>query len=68
MPYVEIYTTSKLFLTFFSMDSLKDKSVSRCIGISFSHLALMFQNITIGNFQAYAILVYYFVFGDPHTF
>jgi len=31
MPNVDINTTSKLFLMFFSMDSLKDKSVSVCI-------------------------------------
>ena len=30
MPNVEINTTSNLFLMFFSMDSLKDKSVSHC--------------------------------------
>ena len=30
MPNVEINTTSKLFLMFFSMDSLKDKSVPHC--------------------------------------
>jgi len=31
MPNVEINATSKLFSMFFSMDSLKDKSVSHCI-------------------------------------